>query len=253
MKVETREEVEKMKKGIGDSFQEETKYRRGKLPGGGLNWQSKPEVYKSYPSAPKVRLDSPEKNGGPPLWETVNLRRSVRSFKPKSLSRFQLSQLLWATQGIVRRELGYEFRTVPSAGALFPVETYLALHNVETIDPGLYHYSLPKHELEQLRGGDFRNQIAEAALDQDMAYGAGAVFIWAAVFERSKWKYKQRAYRYVYLDAGHIAQNLTLAAVALGLGTCQIGALYDEEVNALFGIDGQEESVLYMSVVGHPL
>ena len=86
-----------------------------------------------------------------------------------------------------------------------------------------------------------------------MAYAANAVFIWTAVFPRSKWKYKQRAYRYVYLDAGHIAENLALAAVALGLGSCQIAALYDEEVNALLAIDGVDESVLYMSLIGHPL
>jgi len=242
-----------MKKGIGDQFQEETKYLRGKLPVNGLNWQTKPEVYKIYPSAPKVPLDPPETSGGPPLWETARNRRSVRSFKKTPLSCFQVSQLLWASQGIVRQAMGYDFRPAPSAGALFPIETYLALHSVEAIDPGLYHYSVPKHELELLNGGDFRIKIARAALDQDMAFAAGAVFIWTAVFGRSKWKYKQRAYRYVYLDAGHIAQNLALAAVGLGLGTCQIGALYDEEVNSLLGIDGQEESVLYMSVVGHPL
>ena len=85
-----------------------------------------------------------------------------------------------------------------------------------------------------------------------MAYSANVVFIWTAVFQRSKWKYDQRAYRYVYLDAGHIAQNLALAAVSLGLGTCQIGALYDEEVNTLISVDGEEESVVYMSAVGQP-
>lgn len=242
-----------MKKGIGDLFQEETKYKRGKLSGSGLLWQAKPEVYKTYPSAPKVPLDSPERDGGPPLWEAVRLRRSVRSFKDKPLPQSHLSQLLWATQGIVRQEMGHEFRTVPSAGALYPVETYLALHSVNHIDQGLYHYSIAKHELELLSRGNFRLKIAQAALDQDMAFSAAAVFIWTAVFERSKWKYKQRAYRYVYLDAGHVAQNFSLAAVALGLGTCQIGALYDEEVNALFGLDGKEESILYMSVVGCPL
>jgi SagB-type dehydrogenase family enzyme len=86
-----------------------------------------------------------------------------------------------------------------------------------------------------------------------MAYAANAVFIWTAVFERAKWKYRQRAYRYVYLDAGHIAGNLALAATALGLGSCQIAALYDDEVNEMLHLDGERESVLYMSVVGRPL
>ncbi len=94
--------------------------------------------------------------------------------------------------------------------------------------------------------------MARAALDQGMAAEANAVFAWTALFERSKWKYRQRAFRYVYLDAGHIAQNLALAAVSLGLGSCQIAALYDDEVNSLLGVDGTEESILYLSVVGHP-
>ncbi len=148
--------------------------------------------------------------------------------------------------------MGFEFRACPSAGALYPVETYLAINNVEDIEPGIYHYNVKNHELDQIKKGDFRLHIAQAALDQDMAYSANAVFVWTAVFQRSKWKYEQRAYRYVYLDAGHIAQNLALAAVSLDLGTCQIGALYDDEVNLLLEIDGKEESVLYMSVVGHP-
>jgi SagB-type dehydrogenase family enzyme len=148
--------------------------------------------------------------------------------------------------------MGFEFRACPSAGALYPVETYLVLNDVEMIEAGIYHYSVPDHSLEQLQKGDFRLKIAQAALDQDMAYAANAVFVWTSLFARAKWKYEQRAYRYVYLDAGHIAQNLALAAVALSLGTCQIAALYDEEVNALLEIDGNEESVLYMSVVGHP-
>ena len=110
--------------------------------------------------------------------------------------------------------------------------------------------SVETHELKQLRQGDFRVSVARAALDQEIAYSAPVVFIWTAIFERSIWKYKQRAYRYVYLDAGHIAQNVALSAVALGLGSCQIVALYDEEANELLGVDGNSESTLYMTVVG---
>lgn len=241
-----------MKKEIGDLFQRETKYHRGKLPGGSLHWHTRPEPYKRYPSAPIVKLELMEQESDMPLSEAIKNRRSIRSFQDKPLKKSHLSRLLWATQGITERELGHELRGVPSAGALYPVETYLVINNVEDIDPGVYHYALQYHEIEQLRTGDVRVEIARAALDQDMAYAANAVFIWTAIFQRSKWKYKQRAYRYIYLDAGHIAQNLALSAVALKLGTCQIGALYDDEVNRLLGIDGDEESVIYMSVVGHP-
>jgi len=155
-----------------------------------------------------------------------------------------LSQMLWAAQGITRVIRDFGLRTAPSAGALYPVETYLVVHSVEGIEPGVYHYAVETHELDQLQVGDFRAVVARAALDQKIAYRANVVFVWTAVFERSKWKYKQRAYRYLYLDAGHIAQNVALAAVALGLGSCQIAALYDDEANALLGVDGVDESVI---------
>ncbi len=193
-----------------------------------------------------------KKKGGMPLWDAIKRRRSLRNFKNISIRKDILSQLLWAIQGITHESEGFEFRASPSAGALYPIETYLVIHNVEDVEPGIYHYGVQNHELEQLKKGDFRDVVARAALDQDMAYSASAVFIWTAVFQRSKWKYDQRAYRYIYLDAGHIAQNLALAAVSLDLGTCQIGALYDEEVNALIGADGENESVFYMSTVGRP-
>lgn len=240
------------KKGVGDLFQQETKYIRGKLSGGPLNWSIKPKIYKTYPDSPKVKLDNPDLEGGRPLWEVIRARQSIRNYRNIPLGKEILSQLLWATQGISREAMGFEFRTAPSAGALYPVETYLVLNNVEGIGPGVYHFDVKNHQLDLLKGGDFRMDVAHAALDQDMAYSANVVFVWTALFERSKWKYKQRAYRYIYLDAGHIAQNLALAAVAMGLGSCQIGALYDDEVNELVDIDGDKESILYMSAVGYP-
>jgi SagB-type dehydrogenase family enzyme len=133
---------------------------------------------------------------------------------------------------------------------LYPVETYVVVHSVEGVESGVYHYAIERHELDQVKAGDFRAAVGRAALDQKIAYSANVVFIWTAVFERSKWKYKQRAYRYVYLDAGHIAQNVALGAVALGLGSCQIAAIYDDEANALLGVDGVEESTIYMTAVG---
>jgi SagB-type dehydrogenase family enzyme len=143
-------------------------------------------------------------------------------------------------------------RAAPSAGALYPIETYVVVNAVSGIEPGVYHYGPERHELDLIRVGDFGPEFARAALDQRMAARASVVFAWTAVFERSKWKYKQRAYRYVYLDAGHIAQNVALAAVALGLGSCQIAAIYDDEANALLQVDGSSESTLYMTVVGRP-
>ncbi len=186
------------------------------------------------------------------LWEAMKLRRSVRHYRKSELDQAELSQLLWAAQGMTAKISGYALRTAPSAGALYPVETYVSVQNVKGIERGIYHYAVREHELELVQKGDFREALAEAALDQDFLAEAAAVFAWTAVFARSRWKYGERAFRYVYLDAGHIAQNVALAAVALGLGSCQVAALYDDEVNAVLGVDGKEESILYLTSVGRP-
>ena len=237
---------------VGDTFQRETKYRRGRLPGGRLNWATKPRTYKQYPDAPKIPLPPPQVDGGEPIWEVLRQRQSVRRYQDAPIEHAELSQLLWAGQGITRVSGSFGFRTAPSAGALYPVETYVVIHAVEGIEPGVYHYGVERHELDQLKIGDFRAEITQGALDQEMAFRASVVFVWTAVFERSKWKYRQRAYRYIYLDAGHIAQNVAIGAVALGLGSCQIAALYDDEANTLLGVDGLEESTIYMTAVGRP-
>ena len=239
-----------MNENIGDTFQQNTKYRRGHLSGGRLDWSNKPDTYKRYPSAPKISLDAPKQDDGPPVWQMMRQRRSVREFEQMPITKSELSQLLWAAQGITGTFQGFSFRTAPSAGALYPVETYLVVHSVQDVEPGIYHYSVERHELNQLEQGDFRMAIAGAALDQESAYTANVVFVWTGIFQRAKWKYRQRAHRYVYLDAGHIAQNVALGAVALGFGSCQIGAIYDDEANALLDVDGVEESVIYMTAVG---
>lgn len=237
---------------VGDTFQRATMYRRGRLPGGGLDWSAKPATLKRYPSAETIALSEPQHSGGAPLWDALRERRSVRRFLPDPLAEGALSQLLWAAQGITARRHDHGLRTAPSAGALYPVETYVVVHRVADVHPGVYHYAPEMHGLELIQAGDFGPQTASAALDQRMAARANLVLVWTGVFERSKWKYRQRAYRYVYLDAGHIAQNVALAAVALGLGSCQIAAIYDHEANALLGVDGVAESVLYMTAVGRP-
>lgn len=239
-------------KNLGDRFQQEIKYVRGRLPKADLDWANKPETFKRYPEAPQIKLSEPKLDGGIPLWRVIRERRSQRQYKPLPIEESQLSQMLWASQGITGGRGQMEVRAAPSAGALYPVETYLAIHRVEAIDPGVYHYDVRNHALECLMLGTFAIEAAAAALDQRMAATASVVFMWTAIFPRAKWKYKQRAYRYVYLDAGHIAQNLALAAVGLGLVTCQIAALYDDEVNSLLGVDGIDESILYMSTVGRP-
>ncbi len=239
--------------GIGDQFQQETKYKPDKMPAHRLAWEARPPLYKDYPQATKVKLPSFEPPQAMSLDRTLKQRKSVRDFQDSPISLGQLSYLLWASSGIQRIEDGNAFRTAPSAGALYPIETYIIANNVKGLEPGVYHYGIQAHQLEQLVQRDLRRQIAAAALGQQMCATAAAVFVWSAVFERCKWKYGQRAYRYIYLDAGHIAENLALAAVSINLGTCEIGALFDDHVNAIVGIDGIEESVICMAVGGGPL
>ncbi len=237
---------------IGDKFQQETKYYRNKI-GNGPGWSISPEQYKHYPNNPKIKLPSPKSLSTDALDVIIKNRRSVREFSKKALTKDQLSYLLWISTGINRKEYGFELRTAPSAGALYPIETYLVINNVENISQGVYHYNIKHHLLEETKTGDFRIAITKAALDQSMCYHAAAVFIWTAIFNRSKCKYGERGYCYIYLDAGHIAENLALSSTSLQLGCCQIAALYDDEVNQLIEIDGLTESTIYLSVIGSPI
>ncbi len=251
---------------IGDEFLQKTKYIRGKLGGGPLNWRNKPEMYKEYRDVPVFSLPKiKELNDNlefQSLHKILNQRRSIRQFDNTPLNTHQLAYLLWASTGISRDTGSFQFRTTPSAGALYPIETYLCINqpvvgnqpeeNTPKIPPGIYHYNIFYHALEQVKVGNYSTEIAHAALDQTIAARSPVVFIWTAIFQRSIWKYKQRAYRYIFLDAGHIAAHLSLAATDLGLGSCQIAAIYDEEVNQILDIDGIHESGIYLSVLGHP-
>ena len=140
----------------------------------------------------------------------------------------------------------------PSAGGLYPIETYILVRDVEELDQGVYHFRPHKFDLEFIKRGNLSARLAEAALGQDMIRDTQAAFIWTAVVERSKWKYRQRAYRYIYMDAGHIAQNLYLAGTAAGIGVCAVGAFFDDQVNDLIEVDGVQETAVYLACAGSP-
>lgn len=242
-----------MSRGIGDRYHQETKYYPDRMSGNGLDWAGKPPLYKEYPDARRIDIPEPWPRREMSLDEALRKRTSVRRYSPRPVSFEDLSYLLWACAGIQRIEQGYEFRTAPSAGALYPIETYAVANNVEDLQQGLYHYAVKGHALEELRAGDLGLETARAAMGQRICLDAAVVLVWTAVFHRSKWKYGQRGYRYVYMDAGHICENLYLAATGLELGACAVGALFDDELNELLGVDGIEESAFYMAAVGHPL
>ncbi len=250
--IQGSKDVQKAK--IGERFQEETKYDPDTMEGHALDWSKQPEPYKNYETALRiVSLPEPDLTGDPNLWQLLYSRRSRRKYDPaQPLTPEKLSTLLWATQGITARYGEVLFRTAPSAGGLYPVETYLLVRAVEGFEPGVYHFRPQAFDLEFLKKGDLARELAEAALGQTIVMTAHVTFIWTALVERSRWKYRQRAYRYIYLDAGHIGQNLYLAAGALGLGACAIGAFYDDKSNSIIGIDGVKETVIYMATIGWP-
>ncbi|MHA2037499.1 MAG: SagB/ThcOx family dehydrogenase [Promethearchaeota archaeon] len=235
----------------GDNFQQKSKYNRDNLPQHRLDWSIKPEIYKTYPTAVKtIKLKKTEYDKDLSFWNVVLNRKSTRNFKDEPISQLQLSILLFGMSGLTRIFPQFAFRTVPSAGGLYPIETYPVINKVEDIDKGIYHYNVKDHSLELLKEGDFQNEIAKGCLDQKIAYNSAVSFVWTAIIERSRWKYLQRCYRYIYLDAGHIGQNFYLIAEALDLGACTIGAIYDDEINKMLGIDGNNETTLYVGVTG---
>ncbi|MDY6932211.1 MAG: SagB/ThcOx family dehydrogenase [Halobacteriota archaeon] len=242
-----------MNEGVGDRFQKETKYYQDKMNIGTLDFSIKPETYKEYKDCKTIILPVPKLNDKRSFNDLLLERKSVRRYLNEPISLEELSYILWASTGLTREGRGIKFRTAPSAGALYPIETYILTNRVEGLEKGIYHYSIKDHLLEELKRGDFGEKMAVSALSQKMCSESAVVFVWTAIFFRSKWKYKERAYRYIYLDCGHIAENLALASCNLGLGSCQIGALFDDEVNKIIGVDGTFESVIYMSVVGRPV
>jgi SagB-type dehydrogenase family enzyme len=235
---------------IGDKFHLETKYIRDKikeLP----NWAIQPDQYKTYPKSKKIILRKPVFSIDYKLDDAFRERSSIRNFSNEKITMDQLSYLLWSSTGLRQIMNGFKYRTAPSAGALYPIETYLIVNNVEEIKQGVYHYNINNHYLETIKIGDFRLIVAKSALDQEMCYESAVVFIWTAIFNRSKCKYGERAYRYIYLEAGHIAENLALAAMSIKLGSCQIAAFYDDEVNQIIDVNGIYESTIYLSVLGY--
>jgi SagB-type dehydrogenase family enzyme len=155
---------------------------------------------------------------------------------------------LYAGQGITDQRRS--FRAAPSAGALYPIETYAVVHNVSGLEPGLYHYAVTDHALEQLRTGNLRTQLLLAGIGQDTLAQAQVCLALAATFQRTRWRYHERTYRYVLLEAGHIGQNLYMAATSMGLGACAVGAFLDDQINDLLGLDGVQEAALYLISLG---
>jgi SagB-type dehydrogenase family enzyme len=203
------------------------------------------------------RIDLPEADeirslGDLPLSEAIASRRSRRRYSQESLALPELAFLLWVTQGVreVLRDT-VSLRTVPSAGARHAFETYVCALRVDGLDVGIYRYLPLCHQLvgEGAVPG-FADRIVEACLGQEFAGSAAAVFVWTTIPYRMEWRYGLAAHKVIALDAGHVCQNLYLACGALGAGTCAIGAYDQEKMDALIGVDGEEEFTIYIAPVG---
>lgn len=193
----------------------------------------------------EIKLPTPIFSSNTSIEEALKKRRSIRLYKNLPLTLQEVAQLLWAAQGITSNN---QFRTAPSAGALYPLEIYLIAGNVEKLSPGIYHYAPITHSLQKLKEGDIRTQLAEAAMDQEaIKFGAADIVI-TAIFSRSTQKYGNKGKQFVFMEAGHAAQNIYLETVSLKLGTVSIGAFNNTQIKNILNL--KKEEPLYILPIG---
>ncbi len=190
------------------------------------------------------------------LADAITTRVSSPNMAPIQLTLEEVATLLHYAYGVTRdsKETGFprSFRTVPSGGALYPLEIFFHSAHIKGLQAGLYHYNSAKRNLQVLRQADETARIGEAMAQPNVNVPRGAaliVFI-TAIFERSIFKYGDRGYRFILLEAGHVAQNLNLVANALGLGSLNIGGFFDREIDEFLNLDGVTQSTIYMTAIG---
>lgn len=240
--------------GIGKEFMEKTKYRNmsESLQRRGL---PQPPLEYMYDSSMEL-IKLPAANELPQfpidLKIAVESRKTLRNYQPIPLTVDEMTYLLWFTQGV--KEINNNKitkRTVPSAGARHAFETYLLINRVDGISPGLYRYLALEHALLPLNSGqDMTQSVTAACLEQQQISSSAITFIWVAIKERMYWRYGERGYRYLHLDAGHVCQNLCLGAEAIGSGVCAIAAFDDDQLNTVLELDGENRFVIYLGSVG---
>jgi len=241
-------------KNLGFEYLQKTKIDRNNL--GMKRLKISPgQLKKEYPNVKRFPLPPPRLevySETANFWETLAKRRSRRKYSSSAISQELLSLLCWSAQGITAQAGKYYFRTAPSAGALYPIETYLGVNKVMDMSPGIYHLNIYDFHLEQLVEGPIGPILADAALGQRFLAESAVVFLWSAILRRNMSKYMHRGLRYIMMDLGHICQNLLLASQALNLSACPVAAFFDDEINDILGLDGKEESILYLASVGQP-
>ena len=232
---------------VGEFYHRESSLGIKALLSNLLRWGRAPGRYKVVADGKLTPLPPVEAPPKMSVAEALEQRRSLRQYGERAMSATELAWVVQAATGITSNN---EYRSAPSAGALYPIETYVAVSRVEGIEAGLYHVDVRTQALRQVRSGSVAGDLMVAGLGQGFLRSAPVVFVLTGLFQRTRWKYHERHYRYVCWEGGHIAQNVYLAAEAAGLGACMVGAFFDETINDLLQVDGREEAALGLVAVG---
>jgi len=239
----------------GYAFVEETKYHNLSQSAQKLGLPQPPYEIPLEESQQLINLPIPKKMKLVrfDLRSAIEARVTHRRYSEEPLTLVELSYLLWLTQGVktINKERGVPQRTVPSAGSRHAFETYLSINRVKDLKPGLYRFVSTTHQLVPLQlETSFNERLTEVCINQRHVATSAVTFIWAAISERMTWRYCERGYRYLYLDAGHVCQNLYLAAESIGCGVCAIGAFDDDAADALLSFTPPEMFVIYLATLG---
>ena len=239
--------VEKMT--IGPQFHQQTSFGKDGFKAKEVGWGRSVPLYKEYKETTKLRLPPPDFEGKC-LEKVIRERRSRRHFGRQPMNLKELAQVLLSANGITSNN-ETSHRAAPSAGALYPIEIYVAAHNIESIEDGLYHFQVADSTLELVKPGEFGDSLHLYANQQSVVGSSPCTIVLTARFDRSTVKYADRGYRYAYMEAGAICQNIYLQATSLDMGTCAVGAFNDDALNALLEIDGTSEAALLLMPLGH--
>lgn len=241
-----------MKDNAGHNFLNVTKYPTDQHPDATLGIPAPAFVTSPQNGAELIPLPHPDDIPLPPLdlRSAIASRRTIRSFTRDPVPLTALSYLLWACSGVTGDSIMY--RAAPSAGALHPIDTYLAVQQIDGLTPGIWRYHPGLHALELIAAGTAPvAALGRACIMQPAVLRAPVVFLWVATLYRTVWKYGPRGYRDIFLDAGHICQNCYLAAEQCSLGLCAIGAFYDDDAAAALHLSG-DQHLLYAAACGVP-
>jgi SagB-type dehydrogenase family enzyme len=280
---------ERQEESVSEIFHEGSKMKRIDGVAWGKRFESirsNPDIvkamsksYKIYKNHSSIPLDTVFPDTDQSFEEILVARRTTREFSGENITFNELSKILYFTYGITLSFKAFEshgiffhapqyienteaiktaqdidgyqsFRAPASAGGLYPLEIYPVVHCVDGLEPGIYHYNVREHTLEILKTGNYSKVVADLTFNQDWQSKASVHFIVTAMFDRTRFKYFERGYRFVMIDAGHMMENLYLVTTSLNLGVAALGGFYDDEVNELLDIDGINEAAIYMSLVG---